>query len=67
MRNGDKVTPVAGPFASMQGRIESICENGLVVVRFDAASPFGAMVGTGVFDARNLRKAARSLGSAERL
>jgi hypothetical protein len=31
----------------------------LVVVRFNAASPFGAMVGTGVFDARNLRKADR--------
>jgi hypothetical protein len=59
MSSGDKVTPVAGPFAGMHGRIEHIREDGLVVVRFDAASPFGAMVGTGVFDARNLRKVDR--------
>jgi hypothetical protein len=48
---------IAGPFIGMRGCIESIREDGLVVVRFDAASPFGAMVRTGVFDARNLRKA----------
>ena len=35
---------------------ESIRQNGLVVVRFNAASPFGAMVETGVFDTRNLRE-----------
>lgn len=57
MRNGAKVTPVAGPFVGMHGSIESIREDGLIIVRFDAASPFGAMVGTGVFDARNLRTA----------
>lgn len=59
MRNGDKVVPVTGPFAGMQGRIESIRADGLMVIRFDAASPFGAMIRTGVFDARNLRKADR--------
>jgi hypothetical protein len=59
MRNVDKVTPVAGPFAGMQGRIESLREDGLMVVRFEAASPFRAMIGTGVFDARNLRKTDR--------
>ena len=53
----DEVTPIAGPFIGMRGHIERIREDGLVVVRFDAASPFGAMVSTGVFDVRNLRKA----------
>ncbi len=55
MRSGDEVTPVAGPFVGMQGRIEGIREDGLLVVRFNAASPFGALVGTGAFDARNLQ------------
>ena len=66
MGKDDEVTPVAGPFIGMHGCIESVREDGLVVVRFDAASPFGAMVSTGVFDARNLRKADHRTDLTER-
>lgn len=59
MGRDTKVTPVAGPFIGMPGYIEGIRGDGLVIVRFDTTSPFGARVETGVFDARNLRPRSR--------